>query len=72
MNCCMNYLLFSGLVRKKPAYFDGYGGEGCEKITILNKRTQFQRLNNAVAIAVSGLVVFALLVTVKGSKNKKT
>ena len=58
-------------MRKKPAYYDGYGGEGCEKITILNKRSQFQRLNNALAIALSGLAVFAMLVTVKGTRSSE-
>ena len=43
-----------GLVRKKPTY-NGYGGE---KITILNETSQFQRLNNALAIALSGLAVY--------------
>jgi hypothetical protein len=52
-------------------YFDGYGGEGCEKITKLNKRSGLQRLANAAVIAAGGLAFFALLVATKGGPAEK-
>ena len=52
-------------------YFDGYGGEACERITVLNKRTQLGWLRTAALITASGVAVFGALILIKGGKNDK-
>ena len=55
--------------RKKPLYYDGYGGEGCERITKLGLRSPWAWARSALAITVSGLAVFGLLVLAKGDSG---
>ena len=33
----------SGVTHVRPKFYDGYGGEGCERITLLSRRTTFQK-----------------------------
>ena len=53
----------------RPKFLDGYGGEACERITILNKRSAKQWAGSGLAIVVGGALVFAMLTQIK--KNKQ-
>merc|ERR1711973_51853 len=47
---------------------DGFGGEGCEKVTKLKLRSNLQWFKHSVALAVSGAVVFSGLLYLKKDK----
>merc|ERR1711973_965382 len=44
---------------------DGYGGAGCERVTVLSIRANLARYANFGAITVAGLLVFGALVYIK-------
>ena len=50
----------------KPKYLDGYGGEACERITKLQLRSTAHWVRSALAITLSGVTVFGLLLLLKG------
>ena len=54
--------------RAPPSYYDGFGGQGCERITDLKKRTPFQEWRSAGLITVYGIAVFAAMVYFKGGR----
>ncbi|TRY76519.1 hypothetical protein TCAL_10941 [Tigriopus californicus] len=58
-----------GLNPRRPQFFDGYGGEACEKITKLNRRSFAQWIGSAVAVVAGGGAVFAMLWYIKGQKK---
>ena len=56
---------------RRPEYFDGYGGQGCEKITKVSGRSFVQSMGNVGLILASGTLVFGMLLYLKGDKSKK-
>ena len=60
------------LARAPPPAFvaDGYGGQGCERITPLSGRSNFTLLKSALGMTVLGMAVFGMLMMVKGTPNK--
>merc|ERR1712198_367006 len=49
---------------RTPA-LDGFGGEGCEKVTKLKLRTNLQWFKHSLALAAGGLIVFSGLLYLK-------
>lgn len=58
-----------GFNPRRPQFFDGYGGEACEKITKLNRRSFAQWIGSAVAVVAGGGLVFGMLWYLKGPKR---
>ena len=50
---------------------EGYGGEGCEKVTNLMKRTNIQWVGHFAALAASGIMVFGAIHYLKGGKKNQ-
>lgn len=50
---------------------DGYGGEGCEKVTSLKLRNNFAWMKQACGLAAAGAVVFAGICYCKGEDPRK-
>jgi len=53
-------------VYSAPRALDGYGGEGCEKVTSLKLRNNLQWMKHACGLAAGGAVVFAGICYCKG------
>jgi len=55
--------------RTRRVQLDGYGGEGCEKVTKLNLRTNLAWMKHSLILTAAGLAVFSGIVYLKKDKN---